>query len=137
MEKQYYVYILANKRNGTLYTGMTSDLVKRVWQHRNSLIDSFTKTYHVKLLVYFQVHQPMRLRHYTVFDREHDYFDDHKNAAICRKVANKCYLPANRLCNNYLLYFITGILALGLTFTNYSIFLLFLPARFTTGVNYL
>ncbi len=46
---------------------------------------------------YFQVHQPTRLRHYTVFDRDRDYFDDHKNAAICRKVANKCYLPANRL----------------------------------------
>lgn len=46
---------------------------------------------------YFQVHQPTRLRHYTVFDSQHDYFDDHKNAAICKKVANKCYLPANRL----------------------------------------
>ncbi len=46
---------------------------------------------------YFQVHQPHRLRHYTVFDKEEHYFDDHKNAAICRKVANKCYLPANRL----------------------------------------
>ena len=46
---------------------------------------------------YFQVHQPMRLRHYTVFDNGHDYFDDHKNAAICKKVANKCYLPTNRL----------------------------------------
>jgi putative endonuclease len=57
MEKQYYVYILASKRNGTLYTGMTSDLVKRVWQHRNSLIDGFTKKYHVKLLVYFEMHQ--------------------------------------------------------------------------------
>lgn len=46
---------------------------------------------------YFQVHQPSRLRHYTVFDNNEHYFDDHKNAAICRKVANKCYLPANRL----------------------------------------
>jgi len=46
---------------------------------------------------YFQVHQPQRLRHYTVFDRGDNYFDDHKNAEICRKVANKCYLPANRL----------------------------------------
>ncbi|MBN2455513.1 MAG: glycoside hydrolase family 57 protein [Sedimentisphaerales bacterium] len=46
---------------------------------------------------YFQVHQPMRLRHYTVFDERDQYFDDKKNAAICRKVANKCYLPANRL----------------------------------------
>ena len=46
---------------------------------------------------YFQVHQPMRLRHYTVFDQNDYYFDDYKNASICRKVANKCYLPANRL----------------------------------------
>ena len=46
---------------------------------------------------YFQVHQPFRLRHYTVFDKKQDYFDDYKNAAICRKVAKKCYLPANRL----------------------------------------
>jgi alpha-amylase len=46
---------------------------------------------------YFQVHQPTRLRHYTVFDNNTNYFDDRKNAEICRKVANKCYLPANRL----------------------------------------
>ncbi|MGA2322371.1 MAG: glycoside hydrolase family 57 protein [Sedimentisphaerales bacterium] len=46
---------------------------------------------------YFQVHQPQRLRHYTVFDCGTNYFDDHKNAEVCRKVANKCYLPANRL----------------------------------------
>ena len=46
---------------------------------------------------YFQVHQPLRLRHYTVFDKGLDYFDEHKNHSICRKVANKCYLPANRL----------------------------------------
>ena len=46
---------------------------------------------------YFQVHQPNRLRHYTVFDNTEHYFDDSKNSEICRKVANKCYLPANRL----------------------------------------
>lgn len=46
---------------------------------------------------YFQVHQPFRLRHYTVFDNSPSYFDDTKNAEICRKVANKCYLPTNRL----------------------------------------
>ena len=46
---------------------------------------------------YFQVHQPMRLRHYTVFDNDDRYFDEGKNAAICKKVANKCYLPANRM----------------------------------------
>jgi len=46
---------------------------------------------------YFQVHQPFRLRHYTVFDKSVSYFDEFKNASICRKVANKCYLPTNRL----------------------------------------
>jgi len=46
---------------------------------------------------YFQVHQPLRLRHYTIFDNSPTYFDDSKNASICRKVANKCYLPTNRL----------------------------------------
>ena len=46
---------------------------------------------------YFQVHQPFRLRHYTIFDSHNNYFDDDKNAQICRKVAEKCYLPANRL----------------------------------------
>ncbi len=46
---------------------------------------------------YFQVHQPMRLRHYTVFDNDARYFDEGRNAAICKKVANKCYLPANRM----------------------------------------
>ena len=46
---------------------------------------------------YFQVHQPFRLRHYTVFDNSPRYFDEFKNASICRKVANKCYLPTNRL----------------------------------------
>lgn len=46
---------------------------------------------------YFQVHQPYRLRHYTVFDGTTNYFDEYKNQSICRKVASKCYLPANRL----------------------------------------
>jgi alpha-amylase len=46
---------------------------------------------------YFQVHQPLRLRHYTVFDNSQHYFDEYKNYGICRKVANKCYLPTNRL----------------------------------------
>jgi alpha-amylase len=46
---------------------------------------------------YFQVHQPSRLRHYTIFDTGSDYFDNVRNAEICRKVARKCYLPANEL----------------------------------------
>ena len=46
---------------------------------------------------YFQVHQPYRLRRYSIFDTDNNYFDDYKNGQICRKVARKCYLPANRL----------------------------------------
>jgi alpha-amylase len=47
--------------------------------------------------LYFQVHQPFRLRRYSVFDTDRNYFDDFKNADICRKVATKCYLPATRM----------------------------------------
>lgn len=46
---------------------------------------------------YFQVHQPYRLRHYTIFDTDTNYFDEYKNSQVCRKVAGKCYLPTNRL----------------------------------------
>src|SRR6187455_499981 len=54
MTKQPCVYILASKRNGTLYIGVTSDLVKRVWQHRNDLADRFTKRYGVHRLVWYE-----------------------------------------------------------------------------------
>ena len=53
----FYVYVLANKKNGTLYVGMTDDLVKRIWQHRNGLIDGFTKRYGLKTLVWFEAHE--------------------------------------------------------------------------------
>ena len=55
MDKQFFVYILASKRNGTLYTGITSDLVKRVWQHKNNSLSGFTKKYNVKILVYYEI----------------------------------------------------------------------------------
>ncbi len=54
MTKQFYVYILASKQNGTLYIGVTSDLVQRVHQHKSNAIDGFTKQYGVHLLVYFE-----------------------------------------------------------------------------------
>lgn len=50
------VYILAGKRNGTLYTGVTGNLIKRVWEHQNDFIESFTKRYGVHILVYFELH---------------------------------------------------------------------------------
>jgi len=52
--KKYYVYILASKRNGTLYIGITSDLIKRIWQHKQKLIKGFTKKYNIVRLVYFE-----------------------------------------------------------------------------------
>ena len=52
----YYVYILANKRNGTLYTGVTSDIGRRVWEHRESEVDSFTRRYGTKMLVCVEAH---------------------------------------------------------------------------------
>ena len=51
----------------------------------------------VSVCFYFQVHQPSRLRQYSVFDSGHDYFDDHRNRSILRKVVHKCYLPATSL----------------------------------------
>lgn len=55
-DQTYCVYILASRRNGTLYTGVTSDLVRRTHAHREGLIPGFTKKYGVKLLVYFELH---------------------------------------------------------------------------------
>jgi len=54
--KQYYVYILASKRNGTLYIGVKSDLVKRVYEHKQNFSDGFTKDYNVHVLVYYEHH---------------------------------------------------------------------------------
>jgi putative endonuclease len=54
MEKTFSVYILANKPRGTLYIGVTSDLIKRIWQHKASVVDGFTQKYQVKKLVYYE-----------------------------------------------------------------------------------
>ena len=55
-EKQYYVYLLASKRYGTLYTGVTSDLVQRMYQHKEGLTQGLTKQYDVHPLVYYEIH---------------------------------------------------------------------------------
>ena len=57
--KQPAVYILANRRNGTLYVGVTSNLPARVWQHKSNVTDGFTKKHSVHTLVYFELHDDM------------------------------------------------------------------------------
>jgi putative endonuclease len=57
--KQPCVYILASKQNGTLYVGVTSDLVKRVWEHKEDAVPGFTKRYKVHTLVWFEMHETM------------------------------------------------------------------------------
>jgi putative endonuclease len=70
MSKTYYVYILASRRNGTLYIGVTNDLIRRAWEHREGMIEGFTKKYGVKMLVHFEpfeeidsaIHREKRLK---------------------------------------------------------------------------
>ena len=59
MERQPCVYMLASKRNGTLYVGVTSNLCKRIWQHKNDLVEGFTKKYKVHILVWYELHTSM------------------------------------------------------------------------------
>ena len=65
-DKQYYVYILSSKKYGTLYTGITSNLVQRIWQHKEGLAEGFTKKYNVHHLVYYEIHFDV----YEVITRE-------------------------------------------------------------------
>ena len=66
MTKQPAVYILASKRNGTLYIGVTSNLIKRVHQHREGVIEGFSKKYDCKMLVYYELYESME----TAISRE-------------------------------------------------------------------
>ena len=58
-ERRPCVYMLAGRRNGTLYIGVTSNLVQRVWQHRDGAVPGFTRRYHVHDLVWFEMHESM------------------------------------------------------------------------------
>lgn len=55
MDKQYYVYFLSNKLNTVIYVGVTNDLVRRVFEHKNKVVEGFTKKYNVAKLVYYEV----------------------------------------------------------------------------------
>jgi len=70
MSKTYYVYILASRKNGTLYIGVTNDLIRRTWEHREGMVEGFTRKYGVKVLVHFEafgeidaaIHREKRLK---------------------------------------------------------------------------
>jgi putative endonuclease len=66
MKETFYVYILASQRRGTLYIGVTRDLTKRIYEHKNGLVDGFTKKYGVHRLVYYEVMRDAE----TAFSRE-------------------------------------------------------------------
>jgi putative endonuclease len=66
MERHAAVYILTSRRDGPLYIGVTSNLLARVWQHRNDLIEGFTRRYRLHRLIYFEVHDSM----YAAISRE-------------------------------------------------------------------
>ena len=57
--KQPAVYILASKPNGTLYIGVTSNLIKRIWEHKNDMVEGFTKRYNIHRLVWYELHETM------------------------------------------------------------------------------
>ena len=57
MSKQYYIYIMTNKNNRVLYTGITNDLKRRAYEHKEKLVDGFTKKYNVSKLVYYEAHE--------------------------------------------------------------------------------
>jgi putative endonuclease len=59
--KNYFVYILASAKNGTIYVGVTSNLAKRVWEHKNKLADGFTSKYFVDKLVYYEAHTEINI----------------------------------------------------------------------------
>jgi putative endonuclease len=59
--KQPAVYIIANQKNGTLYTGVTSNLIKRITEHKEAIIDGFSKRYNCKLLVFYEMHDTIEL----------------------------------------------------------------------------
>lgn len=77
--KQYFVYIITNEYNTVLYTGITSNLIKRVYQHKNKVVEGFTKKYNVSKLVYYEIYEDPQ----TAIEREKSI----KNLLRSKKIA--------------------------------------------------
>ena len=100
MEKNPYVYILASKPNGTLYIGVTSDLVKRVWQHKNNQVEGFTKKYNVHHLVWYEKHEDMQSA--IVREKQFDLLKKQtQTGVICISKYSKTWIPACAGMTNY------------------------------------
>ena len=78
MSKQPAIYLLTNKPNGTLYTGVTSDLPGRIWQHKNNITKGFSSKYNLTILVYFELFEDM----YLAISREKQIKAGSRNAKI-------------------------------------------------------
>ena len=94
MEKQFYVYILASKRNGTLYVGVTSDLAQRIWQHKTDAAPGFSSKYGVHRLVYYE-EQP---------DAERAIFREKQIAGAISSADDSRSLALRRLCSHSRIY---------------------------------
>jgi len=66
MSKEYYVYIVASGKNGTIYVGVTNNIQRRLWEHKNNIVNSFTSEYKVKILVYYEIYEDIN----TAISRE-------------------------------------------------------------------
>jgi len=66
MEKQAYIYFMSNRYNKVLYVGITSNLIKRIWEHKNKVVDGFTKRYNLNKLVYYEIYDDIE----TAINRE-------------------------------------------------------------------
>ena len=101
----YWVYILASEPGGTLYVGVTNNLVRRVYEHREGLAESFTKRYHIKTLVYFEAHETIAAAlqrekniNQTLVARVENRFDRCGQSQLARLVRRYCPLARTMDC---------------------------------------
>ena len=100
----YWVYILANKPGGTLYVGVTNNLVRRLYEHREGLADGFTKRYGIKTLVYFEAHETVAAalqrekKHQTLVARVENRPGRREQSRMARSIRRYCLLTRPMDC---------------------------------------
>ena len=86
MRKSYYVYILTNN-SGTLYIGITSDLIKRIWQHKNKIVKGFTEKYNISKLIYYEEYSDPE--NAILREKQLKKWNRHKKIELIKKVNSK------------------------------------------------